>query len=1080
MMRLHSIRVEGLRCIEAASLDFGPGLNVLYGPNDLGKSTLIEALRAVLLLPATSSHGQELRTWGREGDPEVELEFDVDGRIWRVHKIWASRSGRAYLSWSNDGRNFTPEEEGRGVDGKLRELLAWGVKGPGGKAGPKGLPTSFLSTVLLGQQTQPYALFQESLEKDTDESGRQQLLDALEAMALDPLYKQVLESAQAKVGEAFSETGRRRNHQRSPFKLAKTKIEARRQEYEQLNDEALRAEAVTDEFHRHHELRATLLERQSAKAIEVEQAELDRQRTEARQAASERVARAQAALDDIAQTKAEVERLQALVQAADAELPGLEREAQAAQQDRQRWEQERVEAAHRVTLASQGASTETLMHRRERAQHQLDLAEQGLERWRVTSASRLQLEERSADIARLDGDIQTLREQLGGIEQGIVTAEQALAWRRYDEARRARESAEQAQQSRQASLKQATGLRAWAQRNRDEAAADSIPQQNALDELTRRHRDIELASAALGGGLAIGLELESGQRGRVTIDGGRPQPMKAEGTIEAQRTVELELLGVGRIRIQGGDPAARARYDAAQAAHENALQALLHAAGVTTEAELVALREEANERLREADGFETEAEQLERDAEQHRVAADALPECVERERLRLEQMGEVSTQAQALAQTKDGDALRAELEQARDRWEALRRTERVQMDARAQALAQQQGLRDRLAELERGEVSSSETEAVDWQRTVDEARQAVHAAQAVLDEQAAVMADAVRDAKARLQEVEHQLHQARTLEQEAHQRGLRLLEASSTHRGMLTTHRERMKRLDEAEAQAEQQAAEQALATLPEPSRPIDEDTLARLREDFRALTQEVEEAEAAYAQVQGKLQLIGGPAVRERADAALEALQAAQREEKEVELEYGAWQLLLETLRASEGEESQHLGRVLGADIGARFAELTKGRYAQPELSPQLQMRGVRTIQRADVVDIGRLSEGVKDQLATLLRIAVAQRLEGSLVLDDHLVQTDPARVAWFRDELRKAAQQVQIVVMTCRADDYLSPAERPTDTPWVDVSTWLRAIDLERVIERARPMASPARKPGPVSVAKGKSGETGVAPPD
>ena len=45
-MRLVHLEVERFQCIEKAELELGPGLNVLYGPNDLGKSSLAWAIRA--------------------------------------------------------------------------------------------------------------------------------------------------------------------------------------------------------------------------------------------------------------------------------------------------------------------------------------------------------------------------------------------------------------------------------------------------------------------------------------------------------------------------------------------------------------------------------------------------------------------------------------------------------------------------------------------------------------------------------------------------------------------------------------------------------------------------------------------------------------------------------------------------------------------------------------------------------------------------------------------------------------------------------------------------------------------------
>ena len=48
-MKLHRLRVTNFAAVKYADIEFGRGLNVLYGPNDLGKSTLVEAIRLALL-----------------------------------------------------------------------------------------------------------------------------------------------------------------------------------------------------------------------------------------------------------------------------------------------------------------------------------------------------------------------------------------------------------------------------------------------------------------------------------------------------------------------------------------------------------------------------------------------------------------------------------------------------------------------------------------------------------------------------------------------------------------------------------------------------------------------------------------------------------------------------------------------------------------------------------------------------------------------------------------------------------------------------------------------------------------------
>ena len=46
-MIVRSLDIRSFRCIRQLHVDFAVGLNVLYGPNELGKSTMVEALRRI-------------------------------------------------------------------------------------------------------------------------------------------------------------------------------------------------------------------------------------------------------------------------------------------------------------------------------------------------------------------------------------------------------------------------------------------------------------------------------------------------------------------------------------------------------------------------------------------------------------------------------------------------------------------------------------------------------------------------------------------------------------------------------------------------------------------------------------------------------------------------------------------------------------------------------------------------------------------------------------------------------------------------------------------------------------------------
>ena len=123
-MKLRSLEVADFRRIRRAKLELGPGLNVVYGPNDLGKSTLVEALRAALLLPSTSTVANEYVPWDRDATPAVALELEHRGVLYCVKKSWGTGTrASALLERADDGHTFAVDAKSREVDGKLRDLL---------------------------------------------------------------------------------------------------------------------------------------------------------------------------------------------------------------------------------------------------------------------------------------------------------------------------------------------------------------------------------------------------------------------------------------------------------------------------------------------------------------------------------------------------------------------------------------------------------------------------------------------------------------------------------------------------------------------------------------------------------------------------------------------------------------------------------------------------------------------------------------------------------------------------------------------------------------------------------------------
>ena len=138
---------------------------------------------------------------------------------------------------------------------------------------------------------------------------------------------------------------------------------------------------------------------------------------------------------------------------------------------------------------------------------------------------------------------------------------------------------------------------------------------------------------------------------------------------------------------------------------------------------------------------------------------------------------------------------------------------------------------------------------------------------------------------------------------------------------------------------------------------------------------------------------------------------------------------------------------------VSKAFAALTGQRYQAVRFDAGLRVGAVEVAGAAEPDSASEalevLSVGTRDHLATLIRLALATQLRAPVVLDDHLVHSDAARMAWFRAALAAAAKETQVLVITCRPLDYVGEADLPKRGA-VAERGGVRVVDLEQVIQR------------------------------
>jgi energy-coupling factor transporter ATP-binding protein EcfA2 len=104
-MKIRSIELTNFRkLVGTVRVDsIGDNVSVLVGRNELGKSTLLQAINGVIFEKARSTaiHVKAFRHFVNGTVPEVKLSFELDGKNWVIHKRFAGQAGKAVLTAPN-------------------------------------------------------------------------------------------------------------------------------------------------------------------------------------------------------------------------------------------------------------------------------------------------------------------------------------------------------------------------------------------------------------------------------------------------------------------------------------------------------------------------------------------------------------------------------------------------------------------------------------------------------------------------------------------------------------------------------------------------------------------------------------------------------------------------------------------------------------------------------------------------------------------------------------------------------------------------------------------------------------------
>ena len=1071
-MWIRQISVRHFAGIRSAEVSFEHGLNVLYGPNEIGKSTLVDAMRAALLLQHGATAARDFEDWHTDQPPQVELTFETEPqRIWRVRKSFGKGSdGSSYLDFSRDGITFTQDAKGREVDGRIRDLLRWGLPAPGGKGGPKGFSESFLATTLLADQRAVAAVLDRSLDDDSDESGKRRLTAALQELAQDPVFRAVVARTQQRVDEAFTSTGQRVRRRGSPWinlrdqrqaaDQRRTEIRRRvtesddaRARVDQCREELNEASSKFDNACRHHKRVDAAWDRQQDRnTVTTEMAEAKRERD-----------RIQGLHDDLDKARQELAAAKETVSAADKDME------QAAETERR--ERDCLETARKHLAELESGD----------AQQKRTIRKQEIENLRLKNKNRRTEVERVKAEAFGVRDLEAATQQLcADLTANLrkLTATKSLVQQAQEQVRK--DDAEISRMTERAmglnllalrsqlaaideSVRRAKELRSRAQAKSERAKALRtsvedlfLPDAEQMGKLGTLQTDLRVAEESLQVGVSVEITPLRPISLTTRADGGPPRTdeLTRPVAVEAAARLRLELDGVGQIEIQGGRRDSRQRASRLRTEWADATSGLFQRLAVDSLEEVIAKCRAGEKTLFEAADLAREAEQESREAAT--LAGDPASIAERRRELqRLERqldskLGERDLE-EFVRQCASGDG--ADTASLEEKLEAIRadrdrRTERI-ADLQRHVSRAEGSIESRQQELNKQKAALEEKrEALD-----DSWESALTHAEAELE----TLRGDDRNLQTELETLEtgasNEIEQARTIARQGAQR-LAVAESRSTKcRESVESAREARDRLagrvderaalaqraDPAAAHAHIKALHAKFAELPVPEMEVTERDREQAVEAVRLLTEECNAGHAELQKAEGALQQVGGHSVQDQLEQADEAVQAIERREGEIEIEYGAWKLLLETLRDAEAEDAVHLGKALVEPVSRRVSELTGGAYGEVSIAPTLSTQNIEAA--GSKRELSRLSVGTRDQLATVLRLTIAEKLGSTVVLDDQLVQSDASRMRWLYEFMLQCAKEFQILVLTCHPEQY-DPADGHT----------LRSIDLTEHVERTR----------------------------
>ncbi len=188
----------------------------------------------------------------------------------------------------------------------------------------------------------------------------------------------------------------------------------------------------------------------------------------------------------------------------------------------------------------------------------------------------------------------------------------------------------------------------------------------------------------------------------------------------------------------------------------------------------------------------------------------------------------------------------------------------------------------------------------------------------------------------------------------------------------------------------------------------------ARLGRELAAARDDVERISSRIASLNGRLSVLGDPLVL------ASDLEQMETGYGEMQSEYDALTLAIETLKEADTELQSRFSPELGRVASEYMAKVTGGRYADVLIDRDFSARA-RTQDDSVARESEYLSAGTLDLMYLAVRLAVCELAMPAgepcpLIIDDALVNLDETRLGQAMQLLREIAKKRQVILFTCR----------------------------------------------------------------